>query len=132
MNNKVIGALLVMVALLTAALLREHLARTPASRASQVAADLSVGPKLPAPHLPASPSDAAVSPQDSPVKRMLKGEFPAIAARDLEHYLAANHHNLDSLLAAYRVTGDTNLLREAAEKFPKDPRLAWESWFRTQ
>jgi hypothetical protein len=91
-------------------------------------------PRLPAPRLRESTApDPEPIPQESRIRKLLNGEELAeIRLADLEGYLAANRRNSSSLLAAFRLTGDRELLREAAERFPNDPRVAWESWFRTQ
>jgi hypothetical protein len=45
----------------------------------------------------------------------------------VEAYLKENHRNAASLLAMFRATGDSALLREALEKFPDDPRVNFAS-----
>jgi len=44
-------------------------------------------------------------------------------------YLKANQRNAESLLAACQLTGDLSLLREAAEKYPHDPRVNFTACF---
>ncbi|HEX4644348.1 MAG TPA: hypothetical protein VH598_01940 [Verrucomicrobiae bacterium] len=56
--------------------------------------------------------------------RLCHGEQPPkLTAEQVEPYLAANHRNAASLLAAFRTTGDAAFLEEAMQKYPKDPRV---------
>jgi hypothetical protein len=56
--------------------------------------------------------------------------IPDVKPEQLETYLKENHRSAQSLLAATRVTGDKSFLREAMEKYPNDPRVAFEAYFR--
>jgi hypothetical protein len=56
--------------------------------------------------------------------------IPDLKPEQLEAYLAQNHRSAQSLLAAERTTGDKSFLREAMEKYPNDPRVAFEAYFR--
>ena len=59
-----------------------------------------------------------------------KGETPVhLTAPQLQDFLEKNHRNAESLLAAYRTTRDTNFLKEVMEKFPNNPRVAFEATF---
>lgn len=49
----------------------------------------------------------------------------------LQSYLAANKRNAESLLAAMRLTGDMEFLREAARNFPNDPAVQLEMALRS-
>jgi hypothetical protein len=91
-------------------------------------------PKLPAPAIPPiQQAEANATPQPSRIKKMLNGEeLLEIRPEQLDGYLAANHRNVASLLAAFRLTGNRAFLNEAAEQAPNDPRVAFESWSRTQ
>ena len=61
---------------------------------------------------------------------LMKGETNLhLGIEQLQGYLDKDHRNVESLLGAYRATRDTNLLREAAERFPKDPRVAFDEVF---
>lgn len=129
MNPKLVVALLLGLLLLGALLSRSQKPGKDATSAETVAR-----PKLPAPALKAQPA-ASTEPvvQESRIKKMMKGEaLPEVTLRDLDIYLEQNHRNAESLIAALHITGNKELLREAAERFPDDPRVAWESWFRTQ
>jgi hypothetical protein len=62
--------------------------------------------------------------------RIMKGETNlTLSAQQLQEFLDKNHRNAESLLGAYRASRDTNLLKEATEKFPNDPRVAFEAAF---
>ena len=52
-----------------------------------------------------------------------------LTAEQAEAYLLANHRDAASLLAAARASGDKKYLREAMEKFPNDPRVAFDAYF---
>jgi hypothetical protein len=43
----------------------------------------------------------------------------------VESYLAAKQRGAESLLAAFQLTGERSLLREAVEHYPSDPRVAF-------
>jgi hypothetical protein len=47
----------------------------------------------------------------------------------VEPYLNANQRNAQSLVAASRLTGELDLLREAVEKHPADPRVQFAAYF---
>ncbi len=47
----------------------------------------------------------------------------------MEAYLKENHRNASSLLAMYRATGDSALLREALQNYPNDPRVDFAAIF---
>lgn len=57
------------------------------------------------------------------------GEPRKLTADQAEAYVRENHRNASSLLAASRASGDKALLREAMEKYPKDPKVAFEAYF---
>ncbi len=50
-----------------------------------------------------------------------------VTAAQLEGYLKKYHRDAASLLAAFRVTHDPELLAEAMQKFPKDPQVDFEA-----
>jgi hypothetical protein len=90
--------------------------------------------RLPAPRITATPA-----PVDSPEDlkstnlhtRLVNGDVPKLSPEQLETYLAQNQHNAGSLLAAFRASGDTAYLKEAEEKFPNDPRVAYAAVFKS-
>jgi hypothetical protein len=91
-------------------------------------------PRLPAPRLRVAAS-AGESPADHArptnlVARLLRGdESFKLNPRQLEPYLEENRRNAESLLAAFRATEDAAFLREAAEKYPNDPRVNFVAYF---
>jgi hypothetical protein len=58
-----------------------------------------------------------------------EGRPPAVSRAQIESYLEQNRRSAESLLAAFRLTGDRALLQEAAEKYPNDPRVHYAGWF---
>jgi hypothetical protein len=56
--------------------------------------------------------------------------LPDLKPEQLETYLKENHRSAQSLLAVERATGDRAFLREAMEKYPNDPHVAFEAYFR--
>lgn len=47
----------------------------------------------------------------------------AVLQEKVDDWLTRHHHSAESLLAAFHVLNDTNLLREAATNYPNDPRV---------
>jgi len=88
----------------------------------------------PSPHLPAPPMHVTVS-TNAPAEDMqstnlyarFKDSAPKLTAEQVEAYLKANGRKASSLLAAYRTSGDPALLKEAMEKYPNDPQVAFEA-----
>lgn len=64
------------------------------------------------------------------VRRLLSGtnDPPKISREEAEAFLNANGRRAESLVAAWRASGDINYLREAMQKFPNDPRVAFLAW----
>ena len=89
------------------------------------------------PHLPAPPMQVAAQPNASPTEDLpstnvyarFKDQAPKLTAEQVEAYLKANGHKASSLLAAYRTSSDPALLKEAMEKYPNDPQVAFEAVF---
>jgi RNA polymerase sigma factor (sigma-70 family) len=52
---------------------------------------------------------------------------PKLTPAQVQAFLKANRTNAASLLAAYRTSGDEELLKEAKEKYPNDPMVAFEA-----
>lgn len=63
------------------------------------------------------------------VERWLDGEPKKLTAEQAEAYVRENHRNAISLLAASRASGEKAYLREAMEKFPNDPLVAFDAYF---
>ncbi len=90
----------------------------------------------PTPHLPAPPMHVTAS-KNAPVEDLqstnlyarFKDKAPKLTAEQVEAYLKANGRKASSLLAAYRTSGDPALLKEAMEKYPNDPQVAFEAVF---
>jgi RNA polymerase sigma factor (sigma-70 family) len=90
----------------------------------------------PAPHLPAPPMQVTNPPSASATEDLPRANLyalldkpPKLTAEQVESYLKANRRNAASLLAAYRTTADPALLKEAMEKYPDDPQVAFEAAF---
>ncbi|MGD1020456.1 MAG: sigma-70 family RNA polymerase sigma factor [Verrucomicrobiia bacterium] len=91
-------------------------------------------PRLPAPPMPSTnpPSTLAaedLQPTNTNLYARFKDKQPKLTPEQVESYLKANRRNAASLLAAYRTTGDPGLLKEAMEKYPNDPQVAFEAVF---
>jgi hypothetical protein len=89
-------------------------------------------PQLPAPAInplpPAAPVDMGLSKPEGPLARFMKNPETSLrlTAAQLSAYLSANRRNAESLLAAFRLTGDLAFLREASEKFPDNATVQTE------
>ena len=93
-----------------------------------------VPPKLPAPKLPAYAAEPA--PVGNALQPFLKqlldgGMTNKIGRKQLEAYLRENRRNAASLLATARITGDRDLLREARQRSPNDPRVLMDWMLRS-
>jgi RNA polymerase sigma factor (sigma-70 family) len=87
-------------------------------------------PRLPAPpmHLTAQPNASPTEDlQSTNLYARFKDKAPKLTAEQVEAYLKANGRKASSLLAAYRTSGDPALLKEAMEKYPNDPHVAFEA-----
>ncbi len=56
-------------------------------------------------------------------------DFPKLTHEQVEPYLQANHRNAESLLAAFMTTGDRAFVRDAMQKFPNDPKVAYAALY---
>jgi len=84
--------------------------------------------RLPAPRVQAAPTPAeppAADLQSIHLQLRKDGKVPKLTADQIEAYLKANQRNATSLLAAFRNTGNPSLLREAMQKYPNDPQVAF-------
>jgi hypothetical protein len=59
------------------------------------------------------------------------GAPPKLSPEQLNAYLTQNQRNAESLLAAFRASSDITYLKEAEEKFPSDPRVAYAAVFKS-
>ncbi|HXC36274.1 MAG TPA: hypothetical protein VNV43_10390, partial [Candidatus Acidoferrales bacterium] len=93
---------------------------------------LAVRARVSAPTLPAPQIKLAAATNDPPdLQTNLHDRYlanaPLLNAVQVAAFLKANQTNSESLLAAYRTSKDPALLREAMEKFPNDPQVAFEA-----
>lgn len=95
-------------------------------------------PTAPAPKVPAPPSPSLAGPAspdkpEGPLARFFEqpDKLLKLTPAQLQSYLTANKRNAESLLAAMRLTGDIEFLREAAKNFPNDPAVQLELAFRS-
>ena len=65
-------------------------------------------------------------------KRFAYGDYPRPTRAQLEAFLSKNGRSVDALLGALRATDDEELLKEAKEKFPNDPRVQFAAAFKSQ
>jgi hypothetical protein len=88
-------------------------------------------PRLPAPpmHVTASTNTLVEDLPPTNLYARFNDSQPKLTAEQVEAYLKANGRKASSLLAAYRTSGDPALLREAMEKYPNDPQVAFEAVF---
>ena len=78
------------------------------------------------------PASLPSSPGDSLLSRLYNEGVGQVTMAQLQEYLARNHRNAESLLAASRLTGNLALLREAARRFPSDPHAHFELAMRSE
>ena len=79
---------------------------------------------------PANAAPAEPVPRNPNLYFLVTNKTSRLAREQLEPYLAENHRNAASLLAAFRTCEDTALLEEALQRFPKDPHVAFEAAIR--
>jgi RNA polymerase sigma factor (sigma-70 family) len=95
-------------------------------------------PRMPAPHMVAKP--APVEPPAENLQptnafaRLFKneGELPKLSRDQVESYLTLNRRSAESLVAAFRLAGDSSLLQEAVEEHPNEPRVSFAGWIAAQ
>ena len=91
------------------------------------------------PRLPAPRMSTRAAPLETPTEnprptnafaRLLNndGNPPELSRAQVESYLAMNRRSAESLLTAFRLTGDRALLQEASEKYPNDARVNYAAW----
>jgi hypothetical protein len=134
MNGKVIALLAVGLALIAWLMLNQS---NPSVSAPPHSPSASPEPKtrlrLPAPRITATPTPIDSSEElrsTNLYTRLVNGDVPKLSPEQLDTYLMQNQRNAESLLIASRVANDTALLKEAQEKFPNDPRVAYASLFK--
>jgi hypothetical protein len=90
--------------------------------------------RLPAPRITATPA-----PIESPEElkstnfytRLVNCDVPKLSPEQIDTYLTQNQRNAESLLIASRISGDAAFLKEAKEKFPNNPRVAYAALFKS-
>ena len=85
-------------------------------------------PRLPAPRIAIPASVAEPQPNDTPANNLLAWllkdrQTLTLSVEQVELYLGSNQRSVGSLLAAFRVTADSALLREAVERYPQDAQV---------
>jgi RNA polymerase sigma factor (sigma-70 family) len=83
--------------------------------------------RLPAPHMQAAATAEPLAEESTNLFNRFKEGEPKLTAGQVEAYLKANGRKASSLLAAYRTSSDPALLKEAMEKYPNDPQVAFEA-----
>jgi cell division protein FtsB len=89
-------------------------------------------PHLPAPQMQMAASAASLPTEDLPSTNLyarLIGKNPKLTSEQVAAYLKTNGRTAASLLAGFRTSGDPALLKEAMEKYPNDPQVAFEAVF---
>lgn len=89
--------------------------------------------RLPAPRITSMATVSNSSEEIRPANlftRLINGDPPKLTPEQIETYLTENRRNAESLLAAFRASSDTAFLKEAQEKFPNDPRVAYASVYK--
>ena len=91
-------------------------------------------PSLPAPKIAgaSAPERTDAAAPSGLLQKMLNGQELKLTVAQLQKYLAENGRNAESLITASRLTGDLSLLREAAQRFPQDPRVQFEMAMRSE
>jgi len=107
---------------------------SPPAPAEPLSARGALKPRLPAPRLTAKVPAAEPQPDDSRPTNLLArlledGDALTLRRDQVEPYLRASHRSAESLVAAYRVTNDPALLREALEQHPTDPQVNFAAYF---
>ncbi len=88
-------------------------------------------PLLPAPQIqiaaaaPVAPATNEAEPVS--IEARFRDNQPKLTHDQAESFLKANGRNAANLLAAFRTSGDLALLREALNRFPKDPQVDFEA-----
>jgi hypothetical protein len=83
----------------------------------------------PTPSVAVAPTNAPATKTNLLVQIMDGVEMPKLTLEQVQPYLEANRRNAESLLAARQATGDQAFLKEAMQKFPNDPRVAYAGIF---
>ncbi len=116
------------VLLLALGMLLRPAAQRPADTVSSAARARRARPARPAPTHP-SPSRAPRRAKDfqSFAQLALKGGFPKLSPEEIDHHLQTQNRSADSLLSAFRLSGDEAYLTEALAKFPNNPQVLFSA-----
>lgn len=130
----IIGLSLLVVGIGLVNRVRKDVPPEPTEPAIPIAVKAVRSPRLPAPQIQAAdPLQDSLSGMTKPtnwVAKLLNGEWPSgPTSEQIAPYLEANRRSPESLLAALRVTGDSAFLKEAMEKYPNDPQVAFAAVF---
>jgi hypothetical protein len=79
----------------------------------------------------ASPESASDRPAGTNLWTRSEFEVPYLTREQVEPFLEKNRRSVESLLGALRASGDPELLKEAKEKFPDDPRVQFAAAFKS-
>ncbi len=105
--------------------------------ASPAATNAVASPKLPAPRLGITAPPTGVPSEEltpTPVaarllERLQDDDWPRLDPDQAEAFLAQRKRSAETLLIVAEATGDKADLREAMERFPDDPRVAYAAYF---
>lgn len=136
-HTPVLLAILTLAAVIAFNLLRQPPA-DPEALPPQATQATGPRPQLPSPNagLTVSPTEVPAEevPAGNAVSRLLErlksgGDVPSLDPSQLESFLAQRQRSAEALLAAAQATGDKAYLREAMERFPNDPRVAYAAYY---
>ncbi len=133
MNRKMVIIVLAGLLVLAVAIVRRP-PSTPPKQTEPLAARRVPKPRLPAPRMSTRAALLEAPAENlqptNAFARLLNndGSPPELRRAQIEVYLAANRRSAESLLTAFRLTGDRALLQEASEKHPNDPRVNYAAW----
>ena len=123
-NLKITAVALLVLAAVSTPILLNHRARAakPAEPVAVVEPEAATPAAQPVAELsPPTPKAADPAAKKSPMDQLI--EAPQLSVVEIEAYLQQNKRNVESLLAAFRVSRDKAYLREAATNFPNDPAV---------
>jgi hypothetical protein len=135
MNRKVIALLAVGLAVI--GWLTLHRSKPNASAplpSAPVPAQQKARLRLPAPRITSTPARTESAEELRPTNlytRLVNGDVPKLSPEQLNTYLTQNQRNAESLLAAFRASSDAADLKEAEQKFPNDPPVAYAAVFKS-
>src|SRR5450755_4339674 len=121
-NSTLIKLFVVLTVLIFVAVAVLNFLKLNAPETAKIAPTLAKTEYYSAPSKPFVPK--AVKPQsDSNDAESGEKKVPKLSREQVEAWLVKHYRNAMSLLAAFRSSGDTNYLNEAATNFPNDPHV---------